>query len=432
MAYAEALPRNFRELYAFLRAAAARFAADRCLQIAGSLTYTTLLALVPLITVALSIVTAFPVFSEWTGQLDEWMVENVLPEAIGNAVASYLAQFSEKAARLTTVGIVVLGATALMLMLTIDRALNQIFRVTRPRPIVQRLLIYWAVLTLGPLLVGASVSMTSYLVGASLGYARGVPILGEALLKLAPLVLTIAAATLLYLVVPNRRVRIRHALIGGAIAGILFELTKRGFALYVAKIPTYALVYGTFAVIPIFLVWLYLSWLVVILGATITALLPGYRFLHTRRNAPGRRFLEALDVLGKLVAAQRRGATVPLFRLAAEAKLAPESCERLLERMAQLGWVARSVGERWILARDVRELTLADVHREFVFDPDCDGELVERLNAGGLLAAHGAALQGALGVSVGEFFAPPAPREGETPQAAAPSVTPLHAVASDK
>jgi membrane protein len=433
MAYAEALPRNFRELYAFLRAAAARFAEDRCLQIAGSLTYTTLLALVPLVTVALAIVTAFPVFSQWTGQLDDWMVENVLPEAIGNAVTSYLAQFSEKAARLTTIGIVVLGATALMLMLTIDRAFNQIFRVTRPRPVVQRLLIYWAVLTVGPLLVGASVSMTSYLVSASLGYARGAPILGEALLKLAPLVLTVAAATLLYLVVPNRRVRIRHALIGGAIAGILFELTKRGFALYIAQIPTYALVYGTFAVVPIFLVWLYLSWLVVIFGATITALLPGYRFLHARRNAPGRRFLEALEVLGRLVAAQRRGATVPLFRLAAEAKLAPESCERLLERMAQLGWVARTAaGERWILAREARELTLADPHREFVFDPDCDAELAERLNAGGLLEAHGAALQGALGVSLGEFFAPPALREGETPQAAASTVMPLHAVAKDK
>jgi membrane protein len=227
-------------------------------------------------------------------------------------------------------------------------------------------------------------------------------------------------------------VRIRHALIGGAIAGILFELTKRGFALYVAKIPTYALVYGTFAVIPIFLVWLYLSWLVVILGAAITALLPGYRFLHARRNAPGRRFLEALDVLGKLVAAQRQGKTVPLFRLAAEAKLGPESCERLLERMAQLSWVARAMGERWILARDARELTLADLHRQFVFDPDCDPELAERLNAGALLEAHGAALQGALDVSIGEFFAAPAPREGEAPQAAAPAVTPLHAVASDK
>ncbi len=421
----DAIPRNVRELVEFLRAVAERLDHDRCLQIAGSLTYTTLLSLVPLITVALSLITAFPVFAEWTGQLDELMVENVLPEAIGNAVTSYLAQFSEKAARLTAVGIVVLAATALMLMLTIDRAFNQIFRVSRARPIVQRVLMYWAVLTLGPVLIGASISMTSYLVTASLGLAKGAAtLLGEELLRLAPFLLTAAATTLLYLVVPNRRVRLRHALVGGVIAGLLFELMKRGFALYVAKIPTYTLVYGTFAVIPIFLLWLYLSWLVVIAGAMITAILPGYRHMQARRRAPGRRFLEALDLLGRLVAGQRSGKVKPLLAVANEVRLAPDSCERLLERMAELGWTARTVGDGWVLTRDAAEITVADVHRAFVFDPDAGGELAERLGATRLVEAHRAAAAGALEISLADFFA------GATPPPA--TVKPLHARAQEK
>ncbi|MGH8705689.1 MAG: YihY family inner membrane protein, partial [Burkholderiales bacterium] len=198
----EMIPRNFRELTAFLRAALARFVEDRCLQIAGSLTYTSLLSLVPLLTVALSLITAFPVFADWTGEMDDFMVENVLPEAIGNAVATYITQFTQKAARLTAVGIVILAATALMLMLTIDRAFNQIFRVPRQRPVVPRVLMYWAVLTLGPILFGASISMTSYLVSASLGLAKGLGIFGEMLLRLVPVILTAAATTLLYLAVP--------------------------------------------------------------------------------------------------------------------------------------------------------------------------------------------------------------------------------------
>ncbi len=421
MAQGEMIPRNLRELAAFLRAALARFQEDRCLQIAGSLTFTSLLSLVPLLTVALSLITAFPVFADLTSQVDEFMVENVLPEAIGNAVATYVTQFTQKAARLTAVGILILAVTAVMLMLTIDRAFNQIFRVPRERPIVQRVLMYWAVLTLGPLLFGASISMTSYLVSESLGMAKGLPILGEAMLRLAPVFLTAVAMTLLYLAVPYRRVRIRHALIGGLIAGILFELMKRGFALYIAKFPTYTLVYGTFAAVPIFLIWIYLSWVVVLFGAVITTLLPGYRYLDARRRAPGRRFFEALEVLAELVAAQREGRILPLARLAAEAKLAPESCERLLEHMRHLGWAARTSGESWVLARDASELAVADVFRAFAFDPDAAPEAAERLGAMRLVDAHQAGVKSAMEVPLKAFFA-----------AGAGNVRPLHARTHEK
>ena len=149
-----------------------------------------------------------------------------------------------------------------------DAALQRIFAVQRKRPLILRVLTYWGVLTLGPLLIGASLSLTSYLLTHPLigdRYVRSV-----VLRDVVPLALTVVAFALLYKVVPNRMISTRHALIGGVCAALLFETMKRGFAFYIAKFPTYTLIYGAFATIPIFLVWLYLSWVVVLAGATLT------------------------------------------------------------------------------------------------------------------------------------------------------------------
>jgi membrane protein len=364
----DALPRNFRELASFLRAAWERFEEDRCLQVAGSLAYTTLLALVPLITVALAAATAFPVFGEWTAHLDAWLSENVLPGPIAQSVSSTMSQFAAAAARLTALGLVLVAVTAVMLMLTIDTALNRIFRVSRARPMAQKLLMYWAVLTLGPALMGASISMTSYVVSASLGLARGLPLVGELVLRVAPVLLTGTAITLVFLIVPYRRVRLRHALIGGFLAGVGFELMQRAFALYIAHFPTYRLVYGAFAAIPIFLVWLYLSWVVVLFGATLTAMIPGYQRAERRGRPAGRQFQEALDILARLAEAQRAGRVLAVAHVVQELRMPPDQCERLLERMERRGWVARAAGEGWLLARDAHELRLEEVFRAFVIE----------------------------------------------------------------
>ncbi|MDW8469148.1 MAG: YihY family inner membrane protein [Burkholderiales bacterium] len=368
MPLSDALPRDPGGLVSFLGAAYRRFEEDRCLQTAGSLAFTTLLALVPAVTVALALVTAFPVFGQWTSGLDDWLAENVLPEAIAGAITKYVAQFTSKAARLTAVGLVFLALTALALMLTIERALNGIFRVSRERPLAQRLLAYWAMLTLGPLLMGAGISMTSYLVSASLGWTRGVPGAGAALLRTAPVLLEIAAITLLYLWVPNRRLRLAHALAGGAVAGVLFEAMKHGFAAYIARVPTYSAIYGAFAAVPLFLLWLYLSWVAVLAGAVIAAMLPGYRRRERRGDAAGGQFFDALALLAELARAQRAGETRSLEQLARQRDLAPEQCERLLARMEAAAWVARSSGERWLLARAAEAIAAADVYRLFVLD----------------------------------------------------------------
>ena len=411
-----ALARKMNAPVSFVRAAYERFHEERCLQLASSLTYTTLLALVPLITVALAIATAFPVFGEWTGQLDGWLAKNVLPRQISGAITNYVGQFSAAAAKLTAVGIVVLAMTAVMLMLTIDRGLNQIFRVSRPRPLVQRLLMYWAVLTLGPVLIGASISMTSYLVSASLGYAKELPLLRFEILRVAPFLLTSAAITLIFLIVPNRRVRLRHALIGGVTAGIAFELMQRGFALYIARFPTYTLVYGAFAAIPIFLVWLYLSWVVVLIGATVAAMLPGYRRAERRGRPAGLQLYEALEVLGCLVEAQRRGRVLPVAEIVGDLQLAPDQIERLIEPMERSGWVARVGGEGWVLAREARSLRMADVYRAFVLDAErARGQLGPRTSAlQELVAGQQSVLERRMQMPLSELFgtAPAAADEG--------------------
>ena len=360
-----------QRLLNFFAALVHRFVEDHGVQTAGSLTFTTLLSLVPLVTVALALATAFPVFREGTAALESYVVGNFLPEASGvKAIATQINEFTAKAGQLTAIGLAFLAVTAIMLMLTIDESMNRVFRVQRPRPLGQKLMMYWGVLTLGPVLIGMSLSLTTFLVGASLGWMR----MGEFaqdVLRLVPFLFTWAALTLLYLVVPNRRITLWHALVGAFCAGVAFELTKRGFALYLQKFPTYTLIYGAFATLPIFLLWVYLSWLVVLVGATITAMLPAFGSdASDRRRPPGRDLEDALAVLGALARAQERGEVVPLTRLARRIRRMPFRCEAVLERCAALGWAVRTERDTWLLSREADAIRVADVYRAFVLQPD--------------------------------------------------------------
>jgi membrane protein len=353
-----------QRLLEFFLALVRRLYEDRGLQTAGSLTFTTLLALVPLITVALALSSAFPAFGDAIEALGRFIASQLLPEGSARVTSEFRA-FADSAARVTTVVLVFLAAVALMLMLTVDEVLNRIFRVQRRRPLGQRLVVYWAVLTLGPVLIGTSLSMTSFLVGNSLGMLD-LGGLAKAVLGTLTFIFTCAALTMLYLVVPFRRIELRHALAGGIVAGVIFEFAKRGFALFVANFPTYTLVYGAFAAFPIFLIWLYLSWVVVLFGATLTAMLPAWRAEHAlRADAPGRDLLDALAVLRVL--ARARGA-LSVGGIAGQAGLTPERCERVLERCATLGWTARTDKESWLLARDAGAIRVADVVRAFAID----------------------------------------------------------------
>lgn len=343
-----------------------RFREDRCLQVAGELTFTSLLALVPLLTIAFALFAVFPVFEDWSNAFKVFLLTTLVPEMGGKIITVYMQQFADNAAKLTVIGLVFLSLTALLLMMTIERVFNAIWRVPRPRPIAQRLIIYWAALTFGPLLIGASLSLTSWLVAQSIGMPRETTDLRTLLLKTVPILLNVTAFALIYHLVPNRRVALRDALIGGAAAAVAFEVMKRGFALYLQIVPTYALIYGAFATLPIFLLWIYLSWTVVLFGAVVAAVLPRWRLgAAEREEAPGEAFFRALDVLEALSRQQALG-QAPTSRVAALAGLAEEQAGLLLERLQSEGWVLRLDSGGWILGCDLSALRVVDVFRALV------------------------------------------------------------------
>lgn len=258
----------------FIHLVLLQFQEDRCNQIAQSLSYTTLLSLVPFTTVTFAILSVFPVFQRWTATIQDFVYSHFVATS-GDVIQRYLQQFSAKSGQLTAIGMVFLIVTALMLMDTIEQTFNDIWRVSEKRNPVYRFLMYWAIMTLGPILLVASLSLTSYLV--SLPFLQHDVIFSTArrlALDSLPFVFEVLAFMLLYTVVPNTHVRLRHAVIGSIVTSVLFEMAKRTFALFVLHYSSYRLVYGAIATLPVFLIWIYLSWIITLLGAVIVASLP--------------------------------------------------------------------------------------------------------------------------------------------------------------
>ncbi|SIR31307.1 tRNA-processing RNAse BN [Aeromonas sp. RU39B] len=254
----------------------ARFQQDRLTVTAGYLAYVTLLSLVPLVAVVFGIMSAFPVFRQVKRTLEQFVYHNLVPAA-GELVQAYVNGFVANARNTTAVGIGALVVVALLLISAIDKNLNYIWRTRRGRPLGQAFAMYWMILTLGPILVGTSIAVSSYILSLRLLAPEMLFGLGYLLLRLLPFLLSVLAFWLVYTVVPTCRVKVMHALAGALLAAILFELAKRGFALYITHIPTYQAIYGALATIPILFVWVYLSWLVVLLGAELTACLGEYQ-----------------------------------------------------------------------------------------------------------------------------------------------------------
>jgi membrane protein len=326
-----------------LRTLRERFRDDRLGLTAGSLTFTTLIALVPLFTVMLALFSAFPMFSSFQGSLEKYFIDALVPDSIARPVLRALTQFTGKASRLGAAGLLLLGATALALVLTIDRTLNNIWRVRRPRPIGQRVLVYWAALTLGPLALGVSLSMTSYALSASRGLVSVLPGGVGMVLGAAEFLLLAAAMAGLFHYVPNTAVRWRHAWAGGFFVAAAFELAKQGLAWYVSSVPTYSMVYGAFATLPILLLWIYLGWVIVLLGAVIAAYAPSLQMRVLRvAPTPGHRFELAMTLLHQLAAARAEGTHgVSLARLAEGLRIDPLQLEPVIEELQGLDWVAR-------------------------------------------------------------------------------------------
>jgi len=334
-----------------------RFREDHLGLTASSLTFTTLIALVPLVTVMLAIFSAFPMFSSFQAALERYFLQSLVPDTIAKPVLGALTQFAAKAARMGSVGLGALVLTALALMLTIDRALNAIWRVPRPRPFAQRVLVYWAALTLGPLLLGVSLSLTSWVLTASKGLVGTLPGGVTLLLELIEFTLLAAGLSGLFHYVPNTHVRWRHAIAGGVFATAGLEIAKRVLAWYVGTMPTYSAVYGAFAAVPIFLLWIYVGWVIVLWGAVIAAYAPSLS-MHIVRvpNAPGRRFALALSVIGALARARGGPARgLAMHEIAAAIRTDPLQVEPVVDQLVAMDWAARldeEGGQRLVLLAD--------------------------------------------------------------------------------
>lgn len=373
-----------------------RFREDALALVAGSLTFNTLFALVPLVTIAVAVFTALPA----SGRLDDtfraFVVSNFVPGAASRLITGYTEQFAANASRLTAIGVAMLAVTAIMTMATIDRVFNRIWRVHRVPPFMRRMPVYWAVLTVGPLLVAAVVSLALWLVTESLGLvdARGSR---PVILKLLSVLVTCSGLLFLYRAVPNRRVAWSDAAAGAVAAGLVFEAMKAGFASGVSAVGNYKLVYGAFAGFPVFLLWVYLSWLIVLAGAEVAAALPQLRTgAWGRHRLPGGQYLEALALLRLLHQRHREGGSVELPQLARAARLTWDDTEALLQRMAGRGWVEASGQERWLLARDPRALPLSGVFEEFAFQTPALSHEAGRLGLAHSAWEAGPALDGSL------------------------------------
>lgn len=320
-----------------------RFREDHLGLTASSLTFTTTIALVPMATVAFAVFSAFPMFGTFRKSLENLFIQNLVPDTIAKPVLTMLTQFALKANRLGAVGLVALVFTALALLLTIDRTLNGIWRVSKSRPIAQRILVYWSAATLGPLLLGVSLSITSYAVSASKGVVNTLPGGVAFVLSALEIGLVAAATAALFRYVPNTYVRWSHAWAGGIFVSLGLEVAKKGLAWYLGAVPTFSTIYGAFSAVPIFLVWLYLGWVIVLCGAVIAAYAPSLT-LHAVRlpDSPEQRLALALTVLRQLEQDRLQGAVGrSLADLAAVLNVDPLQIEPSVERLMEVGWVGR-------------------------------------------------------------------------------------------
>lgn len=337
------------------------FQEDRCLEEAASLSYTSLLSLVPLLAVMFGIIAAFPVFSEWSEKLQAIIFENFMP-ATGEQIVPYLNTFLESVTKLTLPGMLVLIVTALLLMIRIETAFNRIWRVEQNRTLVNRVVMYWAVLTLAPIMIAAGIAFSAQKVFGFIG-AEGT--VSPGLYRSGIFVLTWLMFTTVFLLVPNRRVQFKHALGGALLTAVLFELAKAGFVGYAAN-TNYTVIYGAVALVPIFLFWIYLVWNVVLIGASLAASLTTFSdYSRYETQWPEKwEFQMAYRLVGHFWTAQQDGK--PLSR---EQILELETQASELQLMKLIGWMreenilANAGDDAWVLARDLEEFTLADLYR---------------------------------------------------------------------
>ncbi|MDF7675766.1 YihY family inner membrane protein [Neisseriaceae bacterium ESL0693] len=333
--------------------------------VSASLTFTTLLALVPLFTVTIIVITAFPMFNDTATRFNDFITTVLVPAAGADSVRQYLVEFREKASGLTAIGIIFMIITSLMLIQTIERSFNQIWQVHQSRPLWIRILIYWALLTLGPLVLSTGLSTFSQVSGQSesvLHYS----VLISGFHALTNLALTTLLLFLLFKLVPSRMVNWQHALLGALVTAVVLEAVRRGFAFYINHFNSYQLIYGAFAAIPVFLLWLNLLWIILLTGAVFTSSLPYWRNSTFSRLHRQDNFTDALTILWQLSLAQQQGHILTVYQLRDHVHSSESQLEQLLLRLADKRYVVET-DQGWVLQTAPEHIMLDDLFYLLVY-----------------------------------------------------------------
>jgi membrane protein len=361
---------DWRTAARFIRYVWKRFSEDQCLRTAEALTYLSLFAVVPLLTVIISIFSIVPAFSYASGEVQAFVFSHFLPSS-GQEIQRYLIQFSEQARNLTGIGIAFLIVTALAMLMRIEKEFNAIWRARGRRSNISQFVRYWAIMTLGPLCIGLAIGISTYLASLHVLFEQ-VDIFGihKFLFVATPYALTAAAFTLLFATIPNCRVPLTHALLGGAVSALCFEIAKYAFARIMAN-ASYQLIYGTFAAIPLFLLWIYTSWIIVLAGAEFVQAISNYGGRDSRLPD----WLAALCVLEVLWQRHRQGSALGERELLQRRffldryTLSAEHWSRLRDRLLDGGFIALDANSDYRLARSLQQYSLWQLCEHFATLP---------------------------------------------------------------
>jgi membrane protein len=355
--------RDRHRLATFFRFLWTRFLGDNLFQAAGALSYTTVFALVPLSIVVFGVLSAFPVFDRWSDQLSDYIFSNFVPSS-ARAVETYLRQFSSNAGQLTAAGIVALVVSLLITLSSVETTFNRVWRVPTARPKVARFLVYWTVFTLGALVAATSLALSTRFFAMAIFATQPGQWLENLLVRVTPFVIEVVAFAAVYKVVPHRTVLWRHAFAGSLLAALVFEAVKWGLGVFIGNFSSYGKVYGTLAFLPIFLVWIYLGWTSILLGASLAASMSAFRYQPATMRLPvGYEIYGVLRMLGRFAEAREKGEGLhsqDIQRM--EPMLTDSLVQELLAQLCEMGLLRRAEGGEWLLARDLDQMTLGDLY----------------------------------------------------------------------
>ncbi|UHQ20969.1 YihY family inner membrane protein [Lysobacter sp. KIS68-7] len=355
--------RDRHRVATFLRYLWKRFLDDNLFQAAGALSYTTVFALVPLSMVVFGVLSAFPVFDRWSDQLSDYVFSNFVPSS-ARAVETYLRQFSLNAGQLTAAGIVALVFSLLVTLNSVETTFNRIWRVPTARPKVARFLVYWTVFTLGALVAATSLALSTRFFAMAIFETEPGQWLENTMVRLTPFTIELISFAAVFKVVPHRTVLWRHAFGGALLAALLFEGGKWSLAFFIGGFSSYGKVYGTLAFAPIFLVWIYLGWTAILLGASFAASMSAFRYQPvSMRLPPGYEFYGLLRLLGRFAQARAKGLGLHSQDIHhMEPMLTDALVQQMLSQLSSIGLVSRAESGEWLLARDLDTLTVGELY----------------------------------------------------------------------